>query len=173
MTEPARNSHFHSLAPGFALRLYLGLRNANLNFGIRVGLFESLRVPERQEWLYAQGRTRPGKVITNASTVWRSWHGFGLAGDIAFLNEKDWWYWPSDESLWIKLEQAVKPFGLVTGRSWKSPDAPHVQPENVKVSPSSEAKRLYDLGGYEEVWKATGMLYLPTELLKRVELKAA
>jgi peptidoglycan L-alanyl-D-glutamate endopeptidase CwlK len=46
------------------------------------------RTFDEQEYLYAQGRTRPGKVVTNARAG-KSYHNFGLAFDIVLLKDKD------------------------------------------------------------------------------------
>jgi peptidoglycan L-alanyl-D-glutamate endopeptidase CwlK len=40
----------------------------------------TLRSPEEQDDLYAQGRTKPGPIVTNAR-AWQSWHQFGRAID--------------------------------------------------------------------------------------------
>jgi peptidoglycan L-alanyl-D-glutamate endopeptidase CwlK len=46
-------------------------------------VFETLRTQERQDWLYAQGRTRPGKIVTRTK---KSNHADGNAVDIVFLD---------------------------------------------------------------------------------------
>ena len=43
----------------------------------------TLRTYEEQDDLYEQGRTEPGKIVTNARGG-KSWHNFGLAIDFAF-----------------------------------------------------------------------------------------
>jgi len=43
----------------------------------------TLRTYEEQDALYEQGRTEPGKIVTNARGG-KSWHNFGLAIDFAF-----------------------------------------------------------------------------------------
>lgn len=47
--------------------------------GDRVVIHETWRNPERQQWLYEQGRSRKGPIVTNAT---RSMHSLGLACDI-------------------------------------------------------------------------------------------
>jgi hypothetical protein len=47
--------------------------------GSDVVLLEGLRTPERQAWLYAQGRSRPGPVVTWTTS---SKHSQGLAADL-------------------------------------------------------------------------------------------
>lgn len=87
-------------------------------------LFEAFRTPERQQWLYAQGRTRPGGIVTKAMP-WQSFHQFGLGADLVlFINGQ--WTW-SDAGLlsdhWKRLPQLAADAGLRT-LSW---EAPHVE----------------------------------------------
>lgn len=50
-------------------------------------LFEGFRTPQRQWDLYAQGRTRPGSIVTKAQP-WSSYHQYGIAGDfVLFIND--------------------------------------------------------------------------------------
>jgi len=60
--------------------------------------FETLRTPERQAFLYAQGRTSPGHKVTKARP-WHSWHNFGLAFDCAVLAAGGQWSWVFDTGL--------------------------------------------------------------------------
>lgn len=46
--------------------------------GIPCRVVEGYRSDERQQWLYAQGRTRPGSIVTNAKTAKQSAHGYTL-----------------------------------------------------------------------------------------------
>lgn len=49
------------------------------NGGIR---FDDDREPDGQRWIYAQGRTRPGSIVTDASTAADSAHGHDAANDV-------------------------------------------------------------------------------------------
>ncbi len=49
--------------------------------GITVILTSTLRDFEAQADLYAQGRTKPGKIVTRAKPG-QSWHNYGLAADV-------------------------------------------------------------------------------------------
>ncbi|MEO8021055.1 M15 family metallopeptidase [Polaromonas sp.] len=52
--------------------------------GITVLVTSTLRDGESQNALYAQGRTKPGKIVTNAQAGY-SWHNFACAGDVVPL----------------------------------------------------------------------------------------
>ena len=48
----------------------------------------TLRTFKEQDDLYSQGRTRPGKIVTNAKGG-DSYHNYGLAIDIVLLVDRD------------------------------------------------------------------------------------
>jgi len=168
-TEPPRISSLSELAPSVALRAFALVELAR-KAGHSIGVFETYRTAERQAWLYAQGRTRPGKIISNAPTVETSWHGYGLAFDIAFLSTKANWYWPADISVWKSIADLAAPLGLASGINWRNPDAPHYQPVNLKVSPSIIGKTGLREHGREYVWKITGHHVVSSELLSKLKL---
>lgn len=105
-----------------------------LGFGMMVT--EGLRSDARQAALYAQGRTTPGKIVTNADGVNdKSKHqkqedGWGHAVDSAFLDDpttaKVETY---DENMpWELYALAAEKLGLTAGYRWRSPhDPPHVE----------------------------------------------
>ena len=49
--------------------------------GVEVRIVQGLRTIDEQNALYAQGRTKPGKKVTNAKGG-QSYHNYGLAVDI-------------------------------------------------------------------------------------------
>lgn len=87
-------SSLDTLHPVFRERLerYLSAARAA---GFRVAVYETRRSAARQAWLYAQGRTRPGKVITYLSGAPgnESLHQSGCAVDHVTMDGKgnfDW-----------------------------------------------------------------------------------
>lgn len=88
--------------------------------GIAVLITETYRTPERQKILYAQGRTAPGKIVTNTLN---SNHVKGEAIDVAFLLGDKAVY----SGDWAKLATIGKSVGLLWGGDWKSPDRPHFE----------------------------------------------
>lgn len=55
---------------------------------IAIRIVQGLRTFAEQDALYAQGRTKPGKIVTNAKAG-SSFHNYGLAIDFALLYDKD------------------------------------------------------------------------------------
>jgi peptidoglycan LD-endopeptidase CwlK len=52
---------------------------------IKMVVTSGTRTPEEQDALYAQGRTKPGNVVTNAKR-WQSNHNYGIAFDLTLFN---------------------------------------------------------------------------------------
>lgn len=99
-------------------------------------LVEGVRSQARQQTLYAQGRTKPGKIVTQVDGVTkRSNHqvkadGYGYAADCAFKDDKrtprdETW----DESMpWQAYGALAEALGLVWGGRWPTlRDLPHVE----------------------------------------------
>ena len=89
------------------------------------------RTASQQRALYVMGRSKPGKIVTNADGVNRkSQHQRGRAADLCFLTPEGE---PTWEGPWDLLGATAEQEGLVWGGTWRSfPDRPHVElPEDV------------------------------------------
>ena len=92
--------------------------------GISVCIYYGFRTHDEQAALYAQGRTTPGKIVTNAKPG-QSAHETGNAFDAApFVNGKiDW-----NSNLFDTMGPIGESVGLVWGGRFKSiVDKPHYQ----------------------------------------------
>jgi peptidoglycan LD-endopeptidase CwlK len=122
--------------------------------GYQVLCSQGLRTWEEQAKLYAIGRTKPGKVVTNAKPG-SSWHNFGLAVDAYFAGKDPYLEHAPDKGkfLWSEWGRLGKVHGLVWGGDWESfPDRPHHQyTRGLKLT---EARSLYKAGGLACVWDA-------------------
>jgi hypothetical protein len=84
--------------------------------GLDVFVGEGYRSPERQAELYAQGRTKPGPIVTQAKPG-QSRHQSGRAIDVVITRDGK----PVDERrLWSQLGKIGQAMGLEWGGSWKS-----------------------------------------------------
>lgn len=93
--------------------------------GYTVLVTNTVRDDEYQAYLYAQGRTRPGSIITNSKTP--TFHSVkaGLAFDVC-QNIKGREY--NDEKFWQAVGRIGKQIGFTWGGDWKNPvDKPHFQ----------------------------------------------
>ena len=58
--------------------------------GITVAISETLRTAAEQDALYAQGRTKPGNIVTNAKgSSYKSQHQWGIAFDFYLKMDVD------------------------------------------------------------------------------------
>lgn len=142
-------------APKFATAVRLMMEK--MAGGLVEQVFETLRTPERQKFLYGFGRDYDdgrGKV-TNAKTNLMSWHGFGLAVDVV---EKDGTPWDAPPTFWNAIGEAAVAQGLTWGGSWVKPDLPHVQWGRCPASPTESDRVLYATQGIEAVWAKYGAI---------------
>ena len=92
----------------------------------------TLRTFPAQDALYAQGRTKPGKIVTNAKAG-QSYHNYGLALDFFLLvNGKAVWDIKSDFDKdliadWMEVVRIFKNHGFEWGGDWEFVDNPHFQ----------------------------------------------
>lgn len=94
--------------------------------GIHPLITQSLRTFNEQADLYAQGRTKPGSIVTYAKAG-QSYHNYGLALDFVIL-ENDKPNWKVDEN-WMIVVDIFKKYGWSWGGSWsgKNKDNPHFE----------------------------------------------
>lgn len=92
---------------------------------LELGIGECFRTVEEQEALYAQGRTTPGNIVSNArGTSYSSQHQWGIAFDF-FKNVKGQEY--SDNTFFTKVANLAKSIGLAWGGDWSGfIDKPHL-----------------------------------------------
>lgn len=85
--------------------------------GIDVLITSTYRDHESQNALYAQGRTKPGKIVTNARGGY-SWHNFRVAFDfVPIVNGKAQW---NDLRTFKRCGAIGKALGLEWAGDWKS-----------------------------------------------------
>ena len=115
--------------------------------GIHIEVVQGLRTYAEQDALYAQGRTKSGKIVTKAVGGFSN-HNFGLAVDVCpFVDGKP--AWNAAESVWQAIGAAGKQAGLDWGGGWKSfQDKPHLELPGLTLS---ECRKLYPIG-LEAVW---------------------
>lgn len=107
MKEPPRQSDINLLDPGFKTKFDLR-RVQVLKLHPNARVFESKRSQERQERLYSQWRTRPGKIVTNIKHIGMHWQG--KAVDVVFLNNQNQptRSWPYDDLIILAKQFNIK-----------------------------------------------------------------
>lgn len=94
--------------------------------GLKIGIGECLRTAAEQDALYAQGRTKPGKRVTNArGSTYSSQHQWGIAFD--FYRNDGTGAYNDDGNFFQKVGTIAKSMGLGWGGDWKGlTDQPHL-----------------------------------------------
>ncbi len=127
----ARLSRLHPVVLAAATALIERCYKRNIPILITQGL----RTIAEQDALYAQGRTKPGAVVTNARGGY-SYHNYGLAVDFALLlpngSSVSWdMFRDGNNNLiadWQEVVQEAKALGFEWGGEWASfKDYPHFQ----------------------------------------------
>lgn len=93
--------------------------------GIDILITSTYRDGESQNALYAQGRTTPGKIVTNARAG-QSYHNWRVAFDfVPLVNGKAQW---NDVALFTKCGEIAESVGLEWAGRWKKfKEMPHCQ----------------------------------------------
>ena len=102
--------------------------------GITVAISETLRTVAEQDALYAQGRTKPGNIVTNAKgSSYKSQHQWGIAFDFYLKMDVDGDGKISDDAYndskghFKHAAEIGKKLGLAWGGDWSSiVDKPHL-----------------------------------------------
>lgn len=133
------------LYPGFATKVNKALAKCNA-LGHQIEVFEGWRSPQRQDYLFEQGRTRPGAIVTKARG-WESWHQYSVACDIA-KRVAGKWSWDFDT-------KAVSTHFLAEGLEWLNPyEQCHFQ--WTKGLRLDQAKTLTQSAGVQRLWQEIG-----------------
>lgn len=119
-----RLKEFHPKGRELALKAYREAVRVT-PIGVHPFITEVLRSFKRSDELYAQGRTKPGSIVTNAKGG-SSYHNYGLAIDFANqINGKiDW----KVDKNWLKVVEVFKKYGFKWGGDFNSiKDYPHFE----------------------------------------------
>lgn len=113
---------------------------ANFPENVKVRIVQGLRTIDEQNALFAQGRTKPGQIVTNAKGG-TSYHNYGLAFDFAIMYDKDnngsyeTLSWDINYDFdkdgvkdWQEVVKAFEAKGWEWGGKWRTiTDDPHLQ----------------------------------------------
>lgn len=92
--------------------------------GIQLRVTQGYRSIAEQNALYAQGRTAPGDIVTNARGG-SSYHNYGLAFDVVEVRPDGSANWDTD---WAAIGRIGESMGLEWGGNWtRLVDRPHFQ----------------------------------------------
>ena len=107
-----------------------------------------LRTAAQQDTLFAQGRTAPGHIVTNARAG-ASMHNYGLAVDVVpYLSGQEGAVnWSVETPQYQAMVAALLAQGLIWGGNWTSlKDYDHFQMPGLPVSPNASMEADYKNG---------------------------
>lgn len=120
-------SKIDTLEPDFIPQVQALIAAVNAATGRTWAISDGRRTMAQQADIYAQGRTKPGKVVSNAKPG-QSAHNFGYAIDLWPLNSKGDFDWGAGDALFKQMADIAQGMGLTAGYYFKSiHDAPHVE----------------------------------------------
>lgn len=123
--------------------------------GLKIKIGECYRTVAEQDVLYAQGRTKPGNIVTNAKgSSYSSQHQWGIAFDF-FRNDGQGAYNESG-NFFAKVGAIGKSLGLGWGGDWTSiVDKPHLYLPDWG-STTSKLKQMYGTpDSFKKTWKSS------------------
>lgn len=123
--------------------------------GLILGIGECFRSVAEQDALYAQGRTAPGSVVTNApGSSYSSQHQWGIAFDF-FKNVSGHAY--DDIAFFDRVGALGKSIGLGWGGDWTSPvDKPHLYLPDWGSTPARLKQQYGTFEAFRSTWSAGG-----------------
>lgn len=116
----------HPNAQDWARAHLQAIENSNrLPKGYQVKIISGHRSYEEQDALYAQGRSKPGQIVTNARGG-QSNHNFGIAWDLGIFDDQGRYL--ENSILYTDIGPAGEAIGLEWGGRWQTlQDVPHYQ----------------------------------------------
>ncbi len=149
MSPTSRNTDLSLLHPVFRQKAQAVLDRLTAD-QIPFRIFEAYRSPQRQQFLFSQGRTAPGAIVTKAK-AWQSYHQYGFAADFVLFVDGQW-SWDTSGSraaCWDRLAKA----GVEMGLEQLSFELPHLQLAGLRLEDLQAGR--YPPGG-DDSW-AEGM----------------
>lgn len=138
MPIPLINKRMDALHPEARKRLEAWLLAANKAFPhLRITVGETRRTLARQSWLWAQGRTRKGLIVTYTLD---SNHRLGCAADFVIVRRLAPWAAIWDYKVWNTVYSRVPPARY--GLERLNFEMPHLQISQSEISKLRTANRL-------------------------------
>lgn len=136
--------------------------------GLKIGIGECLRTVAEQDALYAQGRIKPGKKVTNSrGSSYSSMHQWGVAFDIYRADGKGAYY--DKDGFFAGVGEIGESIGLEWGGRWRSiVDTPHFQLPDWGSTPI-QLKKIYGRPeAFFAAWQTIPDLQEPNDIAYRL-----
>ncbi len=118
----------HPKAQELARKFMDSVKQSGVLGNVVIKIISGTRTYNEQAEIFAQGRTKPGPIVTKAGPG-HSNHNFGIAWDVGLFDDGDFL---DDSPLYKKVGEVGKAQGLEWGGDWASiQDEPHFQVRDV------------------------------------------
>jgi hypothetical protein len=132
------------------------------SLAVHIRITQALRTYAEQAAIYAQGRTAPGPIVTDAQPM-DSMHVYGLAVDCCpDLPGFPTWQpdWNTRDLRWQAFLAMATTCNLAEGARWRSiKDSPHLYLNELPADPDDNLKELLTDGGIQGVWDWVDQTY--------------
>jgi len=119
--------------------------------GITIRITQGLRTWSEQQAIYNQGRTTPGKIVTDAKPGYSA-HNFGYAVDFVVMND-GFPDWNDNDVQWLSVLSLALSCGLAEGAKWRTfPDRPHLYLQELPADPDDNMRDIFLSAGMDKVW---------------------
>lgn len=118
--------------------------------GLAVKITDTVRTKSEQDSLYAQGRTKPGNIVTNVKYPYSN-HNWGMAFDFCRNDGKG--AYNNSDNWFAKVGAVAVSLGFEWGGNWKGfPDNPHI--ELTKYGSTTDLIKKYKTPeNFKKTWK--------------------
>lgn len=107
------------LEQGTRIKVEDWLRRCTLQ-GVTMLVYCTFRAAVEQQRLYAQGRSEPGPIVTDAA-AWQSWHQYRRAIDaVPMVHGKPLWTYDPNRNEWRVFKEEAHAAGLEWAGEWKT-----------------------------------------------------
>ena len=128
----------HRVVQPYARALYFKARG----HGLTINIISGTRSYAEQDALHAQGRTRPGNIVTNARGGYSN-HNFGVAFDVGLFERNQYL---GESPLYKAVGALGEELGLEWGGNWRTiVDQPHFQLRPAWATALTERQMLAEL----------------------------
>ena len=137
--------------------------------GLKIGIGECYRTVGEQNELYAQGRTKPGKKVTNAKgSSYSSMHQWYVAFDFYRNDGKQ--AFDNSDKFFNKVGKIGKAIGLEWGGSWLTmKDLPHFQLKDWGSTPKKLKKQYVTPENFKKTWNTSSATTTTSNIKERLK----